>query len=95
MFCSGKKEDGLFLGLMVKSMLMLRLKDLSAAVDVYSDWIDACDAVKKGGEAENVRPGRGSPAPLRSGGGVAAIAEEEDDDLDGFVENDEPEGYDD
>lgn len=33
---------------------MLRLNlatlpsDLSAAVDVYSDWIDACDAVKKG-----------------------------------------------
>jgi len=70
--------------------------DLSAAVDVYSDWIDACDAVKKGGEAENVRPGR-APAPLRSGGGgvSAAIPEEDDDDLDGFVENDEPEGYDD
>lgn len=69
--------------------------DLSAAVDVYSDWIDACDAVKKGGEAENVRPGR-APAPLRSGsGGVAPIAEEDDDDLDGFVENDEPVGYDD
>jgi len=50
--------------------------------------------VKKGGEAENVRPGR-EPAPLRSGAGAAAIPEEDEDDLDGFVENDEPEGYDD
>ena len=25
----------------------LSLLDLSAAVDVYSDWIDACDAVAK------------------------------------------------
>lgn len=24
-----------------------RLSDLSAAVDVYSDWVDACDAVAK------------------------------------------------
>lgn len=51
--------------------------------------------MKKGGEAENVRPGR-AQAPLRSGGGgAAAIPEEDEDDLDGFVENDEPEGYDD
>ncbi|KAI2027307.1 hypothetical protein LOZ39_003605 [Ophidiomyces ophidiicola] len=27
-------------------------KDLSAAVDVYSDWIDACDAVAKDNEKD-------------------------------------------
>lgn len=33
--------------------------DLSAAVDVYSDWIDACDAVAK--EAAGA-PGDGGPS---------------------------------
>lgn len=28
-------------------MLIYLLQDLSAAVDVYSDWIDACDTVAK------------------------------------------------
>ena len=28
-------------------MLTLHVSDLSAAVDVYSDWVDACDAVAK------------------------------------------------
>ncbi|WEW56304.1 hypothetical protein PRK78_001747 [Emydomyces testavorans] len=32
---------------------------LSAAVDVYSDWIDACDAVAKDGGKDT---GRGAPA---------------------------------
>ena len=31
----------------VKSLLAKRSLDLSAAVDVYSDWVDACDAVAK------------------------------------------------
>lgn len=33
---------------------MQYLLDLSAAVDVYSDWIDACDAVAK--EAAGLSP---------------------------------------
>lgn len=33
-------------------MLSLNCPDLSAAVDVYSDWIDACDAVAKGDSAD-------------------------------------------
>ena len=28
-------------------VLTLHAPDLSAAVDVYSDWVDACDAVAK------------------------------------------------
>lgn len=31
--------------------------DLSAAVDVYSDWIDACDAVAKDGPESPVDDG--------------------------------------
>lgn len=56
-------------------------------MDVYSDWVDACDAVQNGGPAETVRAGR-APAPLRTGG--ARQVEDDEDDLDGFVENDEP-----
>lgn len=51
--------------------------DLSAAVDVYSDWVDACDAVAKNAanrhEDNNVRDmqSRGSPVssdqPVTSG----------------------------
>jgi len=32
--------------------LSLTRLDLSAAVDVYSDWIDACDTVAKGDSAD-------------------------------------------
>ncbi|ODH51739.1 hypothetical protein GX48_02206 [Paracoccidioides brasiliensis] len=46
--------------------------DLSAAVDVYSDWIDACDAVAKhaaGNDMETTTRGAtdGSPGPVRRG----------------------------
>ncbi|PGG99883.1 hypothetical protein GX51_06094 [Blastomyces parvus] len=45
--------------------------DLSAAVDVYSDWVDACDAVAKDAAAGNDgdttarRANEGSPGPVR------------------------------
>lgn len=45
--------------------------DLSAAVDVYSDWIDACDAVAKDGEKPV-----GHSAPSRGLGSTAAEREE-------------------
>lgn len=55
--------------------------DLSAAVDVYSDWVDACDAVAKEADDE---PGGGSYAPSRASkrpsAGRARDEEEEDDD---------------
>lgn len=56
--------------------------DLSAAVDVYADWIDACDAVaKEQGPTERSSHRMGGPPKAAAAGG--------DDDLDGFVENDE------
>lgn len=51
--------------------------DLSAAVDVYADWVDACDAVAKGGgEAGDYAPSR-APASRPS---VGRPRDEDDDD---------------
>ncbi|KAJ8118266.1 hypothetical protein OPT61_g717 [Boeremia exigua] len=54
--------------------------DLSAPVDVYADWIDACDAVAKEAAA-----GR---ATERSTNRTGALPKPVDDD-DGFIENDD------
>lgn len=43
--------------------------DLSAAVDVYSDWVDACDAVAKEGPKEG-----GSSSVARADEGPSASA---------------------
>jgi transcription elongation factor Elf1 len=66
--------------------------DLSAAVDVYSDWVDACDAVAKedveerGGEYASSRPSAGRPP------GGRAMAEDED--LDDLIDDeDDDQGY--
>lgn len=66
--------------------------DLSAAVDVYSDWVDACDAVAKedveerGGEYASSRPTAG-----RLAGGRAMA---EDEDLDDLIDDeDDDQGY--
>ena len=62
--------------------------DLSAAVDVYSDWVDACDAVAK----EDVNEGAGGGgeyAPSRAPVARAAgRGREEEEDDDGFIEDD-------
>ncbi|KAH8683093.1 transcription elongation factor Elf1 like-domain-containing protein [Tricladium varicosporioides] len=62
---------------------------LSAAVDVYSDWVDACDAVAKanGGEEGDI-PARAPVAGRPSGGGGRA-RDEDDDDNDDDILNDE------
>lgn len=58
--------------------------DLSAAVDVYADWVDACDAVAKGGgEAGDYAPSR-APASRPSTG----RPRDEDDD-DAIVDDEE------
>jgi transcription elongation factor Elf1 len=60
--------------------------DLSAAVDVYSDWVDACDAVAK----EDVEEGAGGeyapsrPAAGRPGGGRAR---DDDEDLEDLIDD--------
>jgi transcription elongation factor Elf1 len=56
------------------SLIRCFRSDLSAAVDVYSDWIDACDAVAKdtvGKDEDNDVPGmnaRGSPRLVDAAG---------------------------
>ena len=48
--------------------MILTDQDLSAAVDVYSDWIDACDTVAKETTEENqVDDGLNSYAALAAG----------------------------
>lgn len=70
-------------------------KDLSAAVDVYSDWVDACDAVAKehgeGQGAQGVAPPR-APPPVRR---PSARAEDEEEDIndDDILNNDGLGGY--
>lgn len=67
------------LALLMSAMLTART-DLSAPVDVYADWIDACDAVAKEAAA-----GR---ATERSTNRTGALPKPVDDD-DGFIENDD------
>jgi len=53
------------------------LSDLSAAVDVYSDWVDACDAVAK--ESANQYDGAVSSQMASSKQSAPAIAEADED----------------
>jgi transcription elongation factor Elf1 len=56
------------------------LLDLSAAVDVYSDWVDACDAVAKD-TADRYEEGdaiamRSNNRPYSPGGQGVGVAEQ-------------------
>lgn len=64
--------------------------DLSAAVDVYSDWVDACDAVAK----EDVEERGGDYAPSRPAAGrpIGGRARDEDEDLDDLIDDDDEDG---
>lgn len=63
--------------------------DLSAPVDVYTDWIDACEAVAKETANGNARtPARSLGAPRRQ----SPTEKEDGYEDDGFVENDEVDG---
>lgn len=61
---------------------------LSQAVDVYSDWIDACDSVAKDAAESTTKAHpdtlRGTGASTRAQHGGAAAAED-----DGFIEDDD------
>lgn len=65
-------------------------KDLSAAVDVYADWVDACDAVAKehGGEpgSQGISQSRATAAVGRA---TARAEEEEEEDNDDDIIDDE------
>ena len=67
--------------------------DLSQPVDVYSDWVDACDAVAKEAAAGATRPATSNARQpgQQTRKSLAAVGEEEgyEDDGDGFIENDE------
>ncbi|KAK2859900.1 hypothetical protein FQN49_004599 [Arthroderma sp. PD_2] len=55
--------------------------DLSAAVDVYSDWVDACDAVAKEGTKEGASASVARADPEGSSAQAApAVADEVLDD---------------
>ncbi|RII10061.1 hypothetical protein CUC08_Gglean006051 [Alternaria sp. MG1] len=60
---------------------------LSAPVDVYADWIDACDAVAKQAAKGNVDTARSTN---RMGRMPTAHNQEDDDGDGGFIEHDEP-----
>ena len=67
------------------------LVDLSAAVDVYSDWVDACDAVAKAAAETTSQPRRdthnGTASQSRSQtdrGGAASTSVD-----DGFIDDDD------
>lgn len=61
--------------------------DLSAAVDVYSDWVDACDAVAKEGGDERGDIAPRVPVPGRPG--ISRARDEVDDEDDDAIIDDE------
>jgi len=67
---------------------------LSAPVDVYYDWVDACDKVMKDNPDSNNQlsdlrsPDRAGPRPSRPAAFVASGHDEEEN-LDDFIEDDE------
>ncbi|KAH7393568.1 putative transcription elongation factor, partial [Cadophora sp. MPI-SDFR-AT-0126] len=71
---------------------------LSAAVDVYADWVDACDAVAKGDGEEIDDDGRAQArVPVAGGGGrqrgrARGEEEEDDDDIIDDADADEEDG---
>ena len=62
--------------------------DLSAAVDVYADWVDACDAVaKEHGEAQG-GAGLASSRPVVAGGRIPRPGEDdEEDNIDDLIDD--------
>lgn len=55
--------------------------DLSASVDVYADWVDACDSVAKG-DGEEIDPENAmARVPVAGRQRPKARDEEDDDDL--------------
>ena len=60
---------------------LTRFIDLSAAVDVYSEWVDACDAVAQAngdGDGGERAPAR---APVQAGGKNRNDEDDNDDDI--------------
>ncbi|KAL9578585.1 MAG: hypothetical protein Q9212_005625 [Teloschistes hypoglaucus] len=79
-----------------------RFTDLSAGVDVYSDWIDACDSVAKEtvdatGEDDglnhyqdhNTLVGSGRRHELEPGHTLSMADQDKDDDMEGYSVDDD------
>ena len=67
--------------------------DLSHEVDVYADWVDACDTVAKEGQAE-AAGGAPTRSPVTAGRPTARKgSEDDDDDLGGAADDDGMDGY--
>ena len=79
-------------GLIIFSNTTFCDTDLSAAVDVYSDWVDACDSVAKGREADGESgsaPARASSAPGRPSASKARDEADDDDDDDDIIDDED------
>lgn len=66
--------------------------DLSQPIDVYSEWIDACDAVAKdnpGSGGASIAPATRQPQVAAASKGGAVASNDKYDTEDGFVEDDE------
>lgn len=70
-------------------MMVVFDADLSMPVDVYSDWVDACDAVAKEDGEERAAELAPSRAPTAGRPKQSRATEEEDDDI---IDDDEDDG---
>jgi len=53
--------------------------DLSGPVDVYADWVDACDEVKTGGRSVTKEQATQSQSQAEGGGGRGGGGDRDDD----------------
>lgn len=68
----------------------LTFTDLTQPVDVYSDWIDACDAVAKDQASADVAPPLARPRQMNSGAREGlAPGEKYTAEDDGFIDDDD------
>jgi transcription elongation factor Elf1 len=69
--------------------MLTRQLDLSSAVDVYSDWIDACDSVaKETTSGPAAPPSYRQPQPAASSRAGLAHGEKYNDEDAGFIDDD-------
>ncbi|KAI9741858.1 MAG: hypothetical protein M1834_000246 [Cirrosporium novae-zelandiae] len=86
LFCNHEKSVSVS---MAKKDGIGNLSYLSHEVDVYSDWIDACDAVAKEAAEEQKRSGGGVRRGHHEGYGGTSGGEDDRGDYDDIVDDDE------
>jgi transcription elongation factor Elf1 len=79
-----------------QAVLILTITDLSAPVDVYAEWIDACDALAHDTAAAAAPPASSqhlqSRLPTQSAGRAGLAPGEKYDTGDGFIDDDDADG---